>query len=95
MPWEPSGQRNVLLIQRRALGNGQSVYKLAPFFRREDSAAGVFLTPLSMLMFENSQLTFSAIEFVDMTNAPDASHDGDTYLFGGNGYQALSLGAST
>jgi hypothetical protein len=89
--WETNRQMNTLLIERRDTGNGKQEYKMHPFFRRNDPVNGIFLSPLSMLLFENSQLTFQSIEFLDTPRVPNASQDGDTILTTVDYYQRLSL----
>ena len=91
--WEPLGHFNTLLLARRDLGNGRQEFKLCPFFRRHDADQGGFLSPLSLYLFENLQLTFQRIGFIEAASGPNAEGDGDTLLTSSNYYSQVSLGA--
>ncbi len=87
--WDPIHQVNTLLIAQRDRGNHRFSYKLYPFFRRNDPDLGVFMAPLSMNFFENSQLEFSRIEYILAPRTP-TNDDGDTILTAMDYYTALS-----
>jgi hypothetical protein len=93
MPWEPSTQTMTLLIERNDLGNGRHQFKLHPFFRRSDRDGLVSLCPLSESTLENSQLVFSAIEFVERPQVPNGGQDGDTVLTTTDYYRQPVVGA--
>ena len=85
--WEPITHKNTLLIERC----DRAKYKIHPFFRRVTPEGQAYLSPLSMLLFENSQLVFDNIEFVYTPSGQNASQDGDTALTTNDFWQRLSL----